>query len=130
MVAREDCQLMTDAEWGTPRGAGKSVVIVGAGNIGSHAVPLIARTPEIGRVTIIDRDRYDETNVRSQDIAPADVGRPKALVQARRARRINPALVVTALHAASASWPPTSCSGLWTTTRHASTSIPRPAGSP
>jgi adenylyltransferase/sulfurtransferase len=48
----------------------------------------------IGRVTLIDRDTYEKKNLLSQDITPQDVGRSKAAVQARRLRRINPALRV------------------------------------
>jgi molybdopterin/thiamine biosynthesis adenylyltransferase len=91
---------MTPHATGAAEQRGKSVVLVGAGNIGSHLLPLVARMPEVDRITVIDRDRYDATNIASQDIAPADVNGCKALVQARRARRINPGLKVTALHAA------------------------------
>jgi molybdopterin/thiamine biosynthesis adenylyltransferase len=72
------------------------VVVVGAGNIGSHAIPLIARIPEVGRVLVIDRDRYEAANRPGQAITPRDVGRPKALVQAGIVRRIAPALEVSA----------------------------------
>jgi molybdopterin/thiamine biosynthesis adenylyltransferase len=76
----------------------KNVVVVGAGgNIGSHLVPHLARMPNVGRVTLIDRDNYESTNLTSQDIAPADVGKRKAEVQARRLRRINPDLEVEAI---------------------------------
>jgi molybdopterin/thiamine biosynthesis adenylyltransferase len=70
------------------------VVVVGAGNIGSFVVQLIARLQLVGRLTIIDRDRYETKNLASQDIAPADVGKAKAVVQARRMRRLNPRLSV------------------------------------
>jgi len=51
----------------------------------------------IDRVSLIDRDAYEKSNLLSQDITPADVSKPKALVQARRLRRINPALCVDAI---------------------------------
>jgi molybdopterin/thiamine biosynthesis adenylyltransferase len=75
----------------------RSAVVVGAGNIGSFLIALLARLPSIGRLTIIDRDYYDAKNVRGQDITLRDVGLAKASVQARRARRINAALSVEAL---------------------------------
>jgi molybdopterin/thiamine biosynthesis adenylyltransferase len=75
------------------------VLIVGAGAIGSHLLPHLARSPKVSRVTLIDKDRYEAGNLQGQDISPAQVGRPKAVVQARRARRINPQLSVTAIHA-------------------------------
>ncbi len=73
----------------------KSVKVIGAGgNIGSHAVAHIARILGVGQVTLVDRDVYEWKNLRSQDITRADVGKPKALVQARRLRRIRPDLRV------------------------------------
>jgi molybdopterin/thiamine biosynthesis adenylyltransferase len=76
------------------------VIVVGAGAIGSHLLPHLARLSPISRLTVIDHDRYDASNTRGQDIDMRDVGRPKALVQARRLRRINPRLEVVALRAA------------------------------
>lgn len=74
----------------------KTVTLIGAGgNIGSHLVPHLGRMPGIGRVTLIDRDTYERRNLSSQDILAGDIGRPKARVQARRLRRINPDLHVT-----------------------------------
>lgn len=78
----------------------RHVVVVGAGgNIGSQAVPLLARVPSVGRLTLIDRDVYEEANLLTQNITRADVGRAKAEVQARSARRIRPALRVAAVAA-------------------------------
>jgi molybdopterin/thiamine biosynthesis adenylyltransferase len=79
------------------RGEGKVVVVGAGGNIGSHAVPHLARMPGVRHVVVIDRDIYEEKNVTSQDIEPSDVGKPKALVQARRLQAINPALEVTVI---------------------------------
>ena len=76
------------------------VIAVGAGAIGSHLLPHLARLPVISRLTVIDQDRYDAGNTRGQDIEMRDVGRPKALAQARRLRRINPNLAVVAIHSA------------------------------
>ncbi len=75
-----------------PACGGKSLTVVGAGNIGSHLLPLLARMPDVGRVLIVDRDVYEPRNAVSQDIEPSDVGRTKAVVQARRLRRIRPDL--------------------------------------
>lgn len=68
--------------------------MVGLGNIGSQFVPFLARLPGLRRVLLIDRDRYEVTNLDTQAIVPKDVGRPKALVQALRLRRLNPELQV------------------------------------
>jgi molybdopterin/thiamine biosynthesis adenylyltransferase len=60
----------------------------------------------IGRVTLVDRDTYEERNLLVQNMDAADVGQPKALVQARRLRQVNPALCVLALPAAVEDVPP------------------------
>ena len=73
------------------------IVVVGAGNVGSHAMPHLARMPGVRHVTVIDRDVYEEKNVLGQDIAPSDVGMPKVIVQARRLQAINPKLGVTVI---------------------------------
>jgi hypothetical protein len=79
-------------------GRGKSVVVAGAGGvIGSHLVPHLGRMPDVSRVTLIDRDVYESTNLRSQAITARDVGKAKAVVQAQRLRQINPALHVQAI---------------------------------
>ncbi len=73
----------------------KTVTLIGAGgNIGSHLVPHLARMEGIGRVILVDRDTYEHNNLSSQDILPSHIGKPKAHVQARRLRRINPSLDV------------------------------------
>jgi molybdopterin/thiamine biosynthesis adenylyltransferase len=74
-----------------------SAILVGAGAIGSQLVPLLAQIPGISAVSIIDRDRYDESNLSTQNIRPGDVGKSKAGVQAGRLRERNPAIVATAV---------------------------------
>jgi molybdopterin/thiamine biosynthesis adenylyltransferase len=75
------------------------VVVVGAGTIGSHVLPHLARMRGVTTVAIIDRDRYELANVAAQNIRPADVGRSKAQIQARRLKQINRALETRAVHA-------------------------------
>jgi len=73
------------------------VIVVGCGgNIGSHLTPHLARMAVIDRIVLIDRDTYEEKNLAGQDIATGDVGRPKAIVQAKRLEGIRPSLVVEA----------------------------------
>lgn len=80
---------------------GAHVVVVGAGgNIGSHLVPLLGRMNEVGRLTLIDPDVYEKSNLQSQDVTTADLGKPKVLVQAHRLRSLAPDLPVNALVAA------------------------------
>jgi tRNA A37 threonylcarbamoyladenosine dehydratase len=77
-------------------GVVKSVTLIGAGgNIGSHLVPHLGRMPGIQKVTLVDRDIYEERNLISQDILADDIDKPKAHVQASRLRAINPNLHVT-----------------------------------
>jgi molybdopterin/thiamine biosynthesis adenylyltransferase len=75
-------------------------VVVGAGgNIGSQLVPLVARWPGVGALTLIDRDVYEAKNLTGQNISAADVGRSKARCQASSVRRIRPDLAVRFYHA-------------------------------
>jgi len=75
---------------------GKRVVIVGLGNIGSEATPLIGRMPEVGSIDLIDWQDYDAGNVLTQNVLPSEVGKPKAIVQARKLKRIRTDLEVRA----------------------------------
>jgi hypothetical protein len=63
-----------------------SVLIAGAGNIGSHLAPLLARAG-VGLLRLVDRDVIEARNLVAQDFRPGDVGRPKAEVLAERLRR-------------------------------------------
>jgi molybdopterin/thiamine biosynthesis adenylyltransferase len=74
------------------------VAVVGAGAIGSHVLPLIARLPHVHAITVVDRDTYDASNLAKQDIAGSDVGTSKAEVQARRLRAVSNTLAVRSLH--------------------------------
>ena len=73
------------------------VALVGLGNIGSHAVPLLASIPEVTRLTLIDKDRYEAGNLGGQAIRRADVGRSKAAAQAARIRREHPDVGIEAV---------------------------------
>lgn len=62
------------------------VIIVGAGNIGSHLASFIARAG-IGQIGIVDRDRVSAENCTNQDFLHIDVGHAKSDVLAERLRR-------------------------------------------
>ena len=64
----------------------KLVIIVGVGNIGSYAAPLVARIPGVGLVVLVDKDSYEERNLAGQNITREDVGRSKVQVIGRRLR--------------------------------------------
>jgi molybdopterin/thiamine biosynthesis adenylyltransferase len=73
-------------------------LIVGAGGLGSP-VALYLGTAGVGRISIVDGDRVDLTNLQRQiahDLAR--VGTPKAESAARSIVAINPTVRVTALH--------------------------------
>ncbi len=64
-------------------------VVVGAGAIGSHLLGHLGRMAAVTAVTVIDRDRYEQSNLLGQNIYTPDVGKSKAQVHARRLRQIN-----------------------------------------
>ncbi len=76
---------------------GKHIVVAGLGNTGSHLAPEVARMAGVARITLVEPDGYDASNLQTQNIAAADVGQPKVVVQAAKLRRINPQLEVVAL---------------------------------
>jgi tRNA threonylcarbamoyladenosine dehydratase len=66
------------------------VVVLGLGGVGSYAAEALARAG-VGRLTLVDGERIDETNVNRQLHAlDGEVGRWKAEVMAERLRRISP----------------------------------------
>lgn len=74
-----------------------SIVVVGAGLTGSHFLPQVGRMACVVRVIIVDPEYYEAANRLAQNIDTADVGKPKAWVQARKIRRCNPDLRVEAI---------------------------------
>ena len=73
-------------------------LVIGAGGLGSP-VALYLGTAGVGRITIVDDDRVDLTNLQRQiahDLAR--VGVPKAESAARSIAAINPTVRVTAVH--------------------------------
>lgn len=73
------------------------VVLVGCGGIGSPALQYLAGAG-IERLTLIDSDTVDESNLQRQTIfTPADIGRPKAEVAAEWVSRFDGALEVRAV---------------------------------
>jgi len=73
-------------------------LVVGAGGLGSP-VALYLGTAGVGRITIVDGDVVDLTNLQRQiahDVAR--VGTPKAASAARSIAAINPSVSVTAVH--------------------------------
>ena len=75
------------------------VALIGAGGIGCPAITYLAAAG-VGRLTIIDDDRVELSNLQRQPLfTDADIGRPKAVVAADAARRINPHVEAVAVEA-------------------------------
>ena len=74
-----------------------SIAVVGAGGIGSAVIPSLAGAG-IGRLTIIDDDVVDRTNLQRQPIFRDDqVGQSKAELAANFVRSLNPNVEVVAV---------------------------------
>lgn len=74
------------------------VLVVGAGGLGCPALQQLAAAG-IGRITIIDSDTVDISNLHRQVLfGTGDVGKPKAEVAAAHARELAPELTITALN--------------------------------
>lgn len=77
--------------------AAAHLVLVGCGGIGSPALQYLAGAG-IGRLTLIDSDVVDLSNLQRQTIyTPADLGRSKAEVAADWVRRFDPGLEACAV---------------------------------
>ena len=75
---------------GQARLAAARVLIVGAGGLGCTVIPALAGAG-VGRLTIIDPDIVELTNLHRQTLyTTTDIGQPKALAAATRARALNP----------------------------------------
>jgi sulfur-carrier protein adenylyltransferase/sulfurtransferase len=84
-------------EAGQERLRGARLLCVGAGGLGSAALPYLAGAG-VGRITIIDPDRVDRTNLHRQVLyGERDIGRPKALAAAERLRDLNPDIEIVGI---------------------------------
>jgi tRNA A37 threonylcarbamoyladenosine dehydratase len=76
--------------------AAAHVIVLGLGGVGSFTAEALARAG-VGRLTLVDGERVDETNANRQLHAlDGEFGRYKAEVLAERVRRIAPGAEVTA----------------------------------
>lgn len=77
--------------------AGKHVIVIGLGGVGSWAVEALARSA-VGEITLIDADEVCISNINRQLIAlQSTVGQSKAQVLAARLRDINPEIRLNVL---------------------------------
>ena len=82
---------------GQARLAAASVVVVGAGGLGCPVLQYLAGAG-VGRLTIVDHDRIEETNLHRQPLyTMADIGKLKAEAGATALRRFNPGIAVEAV---------------------------------
>lgn len=73
------------------------VVVIGAGGIGSPALQYLAAAG-LGRLSVIDRDRVELSNLQRQTIfGNDDIGAPKATAAATALANINPGVRVDAI---------------------------------
>ena len=81
---------------GQERLAAASVLVVGAGGLGSPALQYLAAAG-VGRIGVVDDDVVDETNLQRQTIfTTGDIGCNKAVVAAARLHSLNPLIRVDA----------------------------------
>lgn len=73
---------------------GWHAVIVGQGNTGSAATTLLARLPDVAKLTLVDPDRFELANVANQAVDCEAVGRYKVDVLRERVQAISPAIRV------------------------------------
>ena len=72
------------------------VAVVGAGGLGGQVLLLLARMG-IGRLVVVDHDRFDETNLNRQAFSTGlDLGQPKCDVAVRVLGNVNPGVMVKA----------------------------------
>jgi molybdopterin-synthase adenylyltransferase len=71
------------------------VAVVGLGGLGGTVTEILARMG-VGRLTLIDGDRFEDSNLNRQMLSTtANLGRPKAEAAAQRVRQINPSTEAT-----------------------------------
>lgn len=89
-IARYDRQLPILGLEGQERLKKLSVLVVGAGGLGSFEALYLAALG-VGRIVIVDGDVVEESNLNRQVLHwEEDIGRPKAVSAAEKIRRFNP----------------------------------------
>jgi molybdopterin/thiamine biosynthesis adenylyltransferase len=75
----------------------KRVAVIGLGGLGGAVTEILARIG-IGGLTLVDGDRFDDSNLNRQLLSSTAVlGKEKALIAAQRVAEVNPAVEVRAI---------------------------------
>ncbi len=90
---RYERQLLVIGEKGQEKLANASVLVVGAGGLGSAAITYLAAAG-VGRIGIVDGDIVEESNLQRQIIHGGRVGENKAESAAEFVESLNPDVVV------------------------------------
>ena len=81
---------------GPAQAAGREVLVIGAGGLGSPVAMYLAAAG-VGTLGIVDFDRVDVSNLQRQILhTTADVGRPKVESAVEHLRAINPTIEIVA----------------------------------
>ncbi|MBO7214433.1 MAG: tRNA threonylcarbamoyladenosine dehydratase [Clostridia bacterium] len=92
-----DRSLKLYGEKGIENLKNSSVLVFGAGGVGSYTIEALARSG-VGAITVVDGDEYSLTNINRQLYATRDtLGKKKVAVCQDRIKAINPDCVVTAI---------------------------------
>jgi len=75
----------------------KSVLIVGAGSVGSYLAEVMTRSG-VGTLSLVDPDTVESHNIGRANFTAADIGRPKVEAVEARCRLIAPAVEIQSQH--------------------------------
>ena len=74
-----------------------NIAVLGAGGVGGYVIEMLARLG-VGNITVVDFDKFDETNINRQVLSLiSNVGQKKCEVAKQRILSINPNCNVTAI---------------------------------
>lgn len=97
LSGRYDRQLPCLGTEGQARLEAAHIIVAGAGGLGSPVAIYLAAAG-VGRLTLVDRDTVDRTNLNRQVLhADRDIGRPKVESAAEKLRAQNPDITVVAI---------------------------------
>ena len=75
---------------------GANAAVIGLGGLGGTVVEILARLG-VGRLTLVDGDRFEDSNLNRQLLSTVELlGRPKAEAARRRVEQVNPSVEVAA----------------------------------